>query len=178
MKRSKEAFILDATAFFSGFESMETEELYTTPEIMEEVSGNVVVNFVMQSGRIKVLQASSESFSEVKEKAKRTGDYAVLSKADLSILALALDLRKRNYKAVVVSDDYAVQNVARALGIEYKGYLFRGIEREVKWVWYCKMCKKVYGEYRERCDLCGGKLVRRGAGRLSREKQRNAARKA
>ena len=50
--------------------------------------------------------------------AKKTGDFIVLSKADLSLIALAIEFKEKGCKPIVLTDDFALQNVCRILKIE------------------------------------------------------------
>jgi rRNA maturation endonuclease Nob1 len=69
----------------------------------------------------------------VHETASGIGDVGVLSKADIEVLALALDLKKKGLSPAVVSDDYAIQNVSETLGIEHASLTTFGIARRFDW---------------------------------------------
>lgn len=56
------------------------------------------------------------------ETAQKSGDLPVLSHADIEAIALALPK-----SATLVTDDYAMQNVAEYLGIKWLSVHHRGI---------------------------------------------------
>lgn len=86
-----------------------------------------------------------------------------LSRADASVLALALDLHKEGKTPIIVSDDYAVQNVAEGAGISYQSLATLGIRQKFDWTFYCPACFRRYpgaGDL-EVCPVCGTKLKRK-----------------
>ena len=117
----------------------------TSPLICEEVDVPLNVRIVKPAGKF---------LRKVEEKARETGDLDVLSRADLEIIALALQK-----KGVLVTNDFAVQNVAEALGIEVEK-LGKGIRKIIRWEWYCPACGRRY-ERKGICEVCGTELKRR-----------------
>ena len=103
---------------------------------------------------MNILEPSEDSLRKVIEAAEETGDLEVLSEADIELLALALELN-----ATVVTNDFAVQNVAEKLGLEWEG-IGKSIRRFIQWEWYCPGCKRVY-ERKGKCEFCGLELKRR-----------------
>ena len=93
--------------------------------------------------------------NEVINFAKKTGDYYVLSKTDIDVIALALQLN-----ATIISDDYAIQNVARLMNLKYYGAGIETIKKEIKWKYRCTGCHKIYKNYIEICPVCGHKTKR------------------
>ena len=91
-----------------------------------------------------------------------TGDMAGLSKIDLGILALSINLKK-----TLVTDDYRLQNLAEKAGIEWKTVSTKGIKELWKWELRCIACKKIYSQPGKpnqkksdwgECEDCGSKL--------------------
>ncbi len=111
---------------------------------------------------MKIKTPTSSSLAEVSSKATMLGDKVVLSKTDTNILALALDLNKQGLAPVIVSDDYAVQNVAESLNLAYQSLATYGIRQKFNWVFYCPACFRRYptGDT-EVCLVCGTKLKRK-----------------
>ena len=64
-----------------------------------------------------VTEPSSASLAQVRDAAKGTGDDARLSPTDIEVLALAMEL-----KAVLLTDDYSIQNLARVIGVQYRAW--------------------------------------------------------
>jgi len=86
----------------------------------------------------------------------------VLSKADTGVLALALELRTEGKTPIIVSDDYAVQNVAEGIGIAYQPLATLGIREKFSWTYYCPACYRRYTQADSQvCIVCGTKLKRK-----------------
>ena len=141
-------------------------ESYSVPEVTEELRQQTGpayrLNASTASGKMKIQSPSKSSSSEVLEEARALGDKVVLSKTDTSVVALALDLSKEGKTPVIVSDDYAVQNVAEALKLNYQSLATFGIRQKFNWILYCPACFRQYsnGETQD-CMICGTKLKRK-----------------
>jgi UPF0271 protein len=112
---------------------------------------------------MRIQNPTRESLKEVSDKAGTLGDRLALSKADASVLALSLDLRREGKIPIIVSDDYAVQNVAEGVGIAYQSLATLGIRQKFDWTFYCPACFRRYpgaGKF-EVCPVCGTKLKRK-----------------
>jgi len=139
---------------------------YSVPEVAEELRQQTGPSYRLtvssSSGKMKIKKPTSGSLAEVSSKATMLGDKVVLSKTDTSILALALDLNKEGLVPIIVSDDYAVQNVAEALNLAYQSLATYGIRQKFNWVFYCPACFRRYptGDT-EVCLVCGTKLKRK-----------------
>lgn len=120
----------------------------------EGVTGPGVAGETEVPATVNVVEPKKEFVTRVEQAARETGDLDVLSRADAEVLALALQLG-----AVLVSNDYAVQNVASRLGIEWQGTR-GGMEREIEWEWYCPACGRRYAR-RQECVVCGTETKRR-----------------
>jgi UPF0271 protein len=151
---------------------------YSVPEVAEELRQQTGPSYRLtvssSSGKMKIKPPTSASLTEIVSRATMLGDKVVLSKTDTSILALALDLSKEGLVPVIVSDDYAVQNVAESLSLAYQSLATYGIRQKFNWVFYCPACYRRYptGDT-EVCLVCGTKLKRKP---LTKEaaKQRSA----
>jgi len=89
--------------------------------------------------------------------AEKTGDLDSLSVTDIRVLALVNDFKREG--CTIISDDYAVQNVAEKLGIKYISIFNKKITKLINWKKYCESCDKYYDKGRL-CKICGGKLKR------------------
>ena len=102
--------VIDASAFYSGVSFLTVSTCYTTNLILSEIKHlnrrYGAIEFLIDSDKLKILEPSKEFLRKVVTIAKKTGDYQRLSTADLSVLALALQLN-----SILISDDYAVQNM-------------------------------------------------------------------
>lgn len=88
----------------------------------------------------------------VRDVAKQTGAER-LTDADISILALA-----KGKDATLVTDDFAVCNLAKILSIKLLNLGTKGIRETRKWVKFCKSCGKGYAPKDTICAICGNKL--------------------
>jgi len=80
--------------------------------------------------------------------ATQTGDLKALSSADLDVLAKALE-----HRAVLATDDYALQNVALHIGLKIEPIGQPRIKRMIKHVQRCQGCgRKFEGDV---CADCG-----------------------
>ena len=157
---ASDKLVLDASAFYSGFPFLTLSTCYTTNLILNEIKHinkeYAAIEILINSGRLKILDPDKNFLQEVAAIAKKTGDYQKLSPADLSILALAFQL-----KSMLISDDYAMQNIAIILKIPIRAIGTKGIAKVRRWISFCSACGKTYGANISECMLCGNKLRRR-----------------
>ena len=152
--------VLDTTAFYAGVPyTNTTENLVTTPDVISEVSNERTRTLIALS-KINVLQGTPANLKTVKDAASKTGDNA-MTPADLSVLALCLSIREEGNEPVLLSDDFAVENVASRLGIKARPLMTNGIKTATEWVFFCPACGKKYQKQRSDCLVCGTKLEKR-----------------
>jgi UPF0271 protein len=145
-----------------------SEEQFTTPSIIEELHPKTApytrLNLALEARKLKVNTPSVASLKEVEEAAYRIGDITTLSRADKDIIAVSLDLSKNGYSPHIVSDDYAIQNVAEFFNLKYISLTTFGIRYRFRWILYCPACKKTYAPDKNEaiCGICGTQLKRKG----------------
>ncbi len=158
----KKAYILDAGAFISGVD-FEGGEFYTVPEVLEELRegrARLRAQVGIEVGKLAAVSPSGKE--EVLATAEETGDIDSLSRTDVKLLSLGLQLKKKGRDTVIVTDDYAVQNVARRLGIAIAQAAERGIKRTLIWRKVCRGCGRVYPPtHTGKCAFCGSRVKRR-----------------
>jgi endoribonuclease Nob1 len=158
---SEKIHVLDSTAFYAGIPFQGEGRYYTTYHVMDEVGSRGVGAQLIHS-RVQVTEPSKGALQKVKQVAVKTGDFKSLSEADTSIIAVSLDLASDGSDVILVSDDFAVRNVAEALGIGLSETTVRGEWKQITWVTYCKGCGKEYADPKKTtCDVCGTKLSRK-----------------
>ncbi len=167
-EQDKKVIILDTSAFVAGFDPFSVnEEQYITVRVKEELTGesktDIRLNTAIESGRLKVRCPEKHFLEAAKSTAKTTGDIAVLSAADIEVLALALQFKAEGLSPLIATDDYAIQNVAKHLGIEYIPLATFGVRTSLKWVRYCPACYRKYSSDHEAkiCAICGTELKRK-----------------
>lgn len=159
---SDPAYVLDSTAFYAGIPYQGSGRYFTTYMVLEEVKHHNVGSSLIHT-RVQVTEPSQESTNQVKATASKTGDVSALSQTDVSLLALALDLSKGGGGVHLVSDDFAVRNVAEILAIPLSETSMKGGEwKNITWKLFCKGCGKQYTNPKlTECPVCGTRLVRK-----------------
>ena len=141
--------VLDTSALLLGKPLPPNFEYYAPPKVMEEIEKKLGTCPM----EIFVMVPEKEFMDKVVETAKKTGDYAKLSEADLEVIALALQL-----KACILTEDFSIQNVASLLGIKFYG------DKEIKeirrWVFRCTGCGRYFDDFVEICPYCGHEVKR------------------
>lgn len=157
MKDSVTRYIADATAFYAGLPFQDVM-IFTTPKIIEEVKHikqyYKVIDMLIEANTINIIEPSIRSIKEAERLAEKSGDLDNLSDADLSLIALALEL-----KYEVITDDYAITNVLTQNNIRVKSLVGK-IRKIGRWIKYCRWCKTTFSRG-SICDKCGNKLSRK-----------------
>jgi UPF0271 protein len=144
--------VLDASVFIYGVQISGTT--YTVPEVTRELTSSqaaVVLQEFLREG-LKIEEPLKKAVDLVTEKAKSTGDHLRLSRADIDLLAKALEVN-----GTLVTDDYSIQNVAARLGIETQEIQQARIKRVLKWRRRCVGCGRLY-ETEKICPVCGSEV--------------------
>ena len=154
-------YALDAGAFYTGLVFLSSAYQYlTTQAVFEEVKhikkSHGAIEALLESNTLQIINSDRKNIDKVVAAAMTTGDYQKLSEADISIIALALQL-----KIVLITNDHAVANVATTLRIPVKSVATKGIIHTRRWIAYCSACGKAFGPNAKECRLCGNKLKRR-----------------
>ena len=149
-------FILDTCAFFT--QKHPEGEFLTVPGIENEIVNKQSKQYFqnMLSIKLKVSKANENSYKIVKKQAKETGDYDVLSKIDLDIIALGYES-----KGTIVTDDFAIQNVALALELKFVSCSDKIITEKRFWRYKCTACNHKEKEKRKDCPVCGNTEILR-----------------
>lgn len=161
-------FILDTSALVMGVNpSIIKGDVYSVPEVELELPSDSMAALRFRTSRdnstLSVKSPKRSSCHIVRKASLKLGERISLSKADLQILALALDLRLKGMNPTIVSDDYAIQNVAEHLEIDYTFLATFGITYEFNWSIYCPACfrRYVYSHKGRICEVCGTELKRK-----------------
>jgi UPF0271 protein len=148
-------YVLDTTAFIVGASFSFTDQLYTVPDVVNELRGRSDkqrFEYYQNAGLI-TKTPSKEYLTIIEERSKETGDSKRLSDVDKSLIALALEL-----KATLVTDDYSLQNLAAVLDIEYQAVGERGIVEIIHWQLKCRGCGRIWDKPHNACPVCGTAL--------------------
>ena len=157
--------VLDATSFYAGIPFSSQEQSFTTPLVFEEIKhikkSHDAVQTLIDLGRLKIVEPEEKIIDFILEKAKNTGDLLNLSKEDVSVLALCIQLNGE-----LVTDDYTVSNVAKHLNLKVIPIMTKGISKIFDSVYFCPACNKIFEKMSE-CPICGSKLKKKSAKRKS-----------
>lgn len=164
----EKVLVLDTSAFIAGYGAPGSgEALYTVPAVKGEVREGGLQRFRLENaekmGVLTIIDPGEKYRNEVQRVLTEMGETGVLSEADTQILSLGLQLKTEGKKVVIVSDDYAVQNVADKLELGIKSLVTQGIKKRYRWITYCPGCRRVFQDppADRVCTVCGTRLKRR-----------------
>ena len=103
---------------------------------------------------MEIREPSRKNLEIIKLNAEKTGDLDILSDIDQKILAIAYET-----KSTIVSDDFAIQNVALYMNIEYISCSGKTIKELRKWKYKCSACNFVSNNKNSECITCGSKDI-------------------
>ena len=160
--------------FVTGARVLDTSALIGWP--LPELSGGLVVASqeeelqrispdraaIIDGLGLVFTEPSGDSLESAAKAARESGDMSGLSGIDLALVALAFEK-----SAILVTDDYRMQNIAAAIGIEWQAVGETGITDVWTWELRCLGCgteqptpnspnqrRRHYGE----CPDCGAAL--------------------
>jgi len=154
--------VLDSSVLYYGKDLPAEYECIITPGIVQELTTHGMAERMelLMGTKLRVLSPSILSVKSVRAAAEKTGDSRRVSETDIEILAMAYEL---GYE--LVTDDYSIQNLARVLGVKYRGMDQAGIKQIFEWQAKCTGCGKLFAADVKICDVCGSPTrVRRKRG--------------
>jgi len=159
-------YLLDSSAVLNDFSFHFKEEhsYITTPlafdELLDLRSRHLAEN-ALQNGLLKIKEPDSESIKLIEKIVAEKG-FSRLSKTDISLLALGLDLKGEKKKFRLVSDDYSIQNFCKLLEIPFESVIRGRIKETIAFKLKCPGCGKMVkkGQKGKKCPVCGSRLVR------------------
>jgi len=151
--------VLDSSAFYAGIPFSSSEPSVTTSHVYNEIKhikkDHDAVQILIETRRLKISDPDHKFIITVNNAAKKSGDFPNLSQEDVSIIALSLQLN-----AELITDDFAVSNVAKNLNIKVIPVMTSGIKNVIIWKYYCPGCKTNFSKVTE-CPRCGNRLKRK-----------------
>jgi len=146
--------VLDSSVFFTDYPVQ--GECYTTPSVVDELldlKSKCRYDLLAATG-LRVEIPESGDIARVKTAAEKSGDLPVISATDCDVLALALGL-----SATILTDDFAIQNVAATLKIKVQPLRQRAA-KPIAWKYRCSGCGRYYKTDGE-CPVCGAAIKRK-----------------
>ncbi|WP_420544845.1 NOB1 family endonuclease [Nitrosopumilus sp.] len=151
--------ILDASAFYAGIPFRSNNEFHTTSLVYDEIKhikkNHNALGTLLETNRLKIREPTIEAIKSATNAAKNSGDFTQLSKQDISIIALAIEM-----KGEIITDDFAISNVSESLKLKISPIMTKGIEDVGKWIHYCPGCRTNHTNVKE-CPMCGTVLKRK-----------------
>ena len=147
--------VLDSSAFIQEYHT--DGSVATIPMVREELEDESGYRFdAMEGSGMRVHIPDEGTVETVLRAAEETGDREELSATDVRLLAAAFEL-----DGTLVTDDYAMQNVAERLDLDVEVIAREGISEQRDWLFQCQGCGREFDERRERCPICGSALDRK-----------------
>jgi endoribonuclease Nob1 len=148
-------YVLDTSAFIYGM--FPEGELETPPKVHDEVKDEASrLKLEMLKGLV-VKQPGERFVEAARGAAVETGDDSRLSPPDTDLLALAAEEKASGKDVAILTDDYAVQNVARKMGLPIIPLHQKRIKYKIVWEKRCMGCNRTYKEG-DVCAVCGSPL--------------------
>ena len=150
--------VCDTSVLLAGADPRGTpeDEIYITPAVTTELKHDddrARIETLKELG-LKTQAPSDHATRAIEAAAIKMGEGQRLSAVDKELLALALEL-----KADLLTDDRSMQNIAKSLGISYRGYAQSEIKGLWHWqsVWRCIGCGREYDQElpQGECRVCG-----------------------
>ena len=126
--------ILDSAVFIntSSFPFKKDNDYFVTSNCeaeIKELTAKMRLESAFQEGKISIRDPCMTSIQGAQKLATQHGDKR-LSRADESVLALALEFKDRNESVRVYTDDYSLQNLLKWKKIPFSGILQKGITKK------------------------------------------------
>jgi len=148
-------YILDSSAFINEYHT--DEPVASIPLVREELEDESAYRFdALEGSGMHMHIPEPETVERVERAARETGDLAELSQTDVRLVAAAFELDGH-----LVTDDYAMQNVAEKLNVSVEVIAQDGIAEQRDWLFQCQGCGREFDENHDRCPICGSDLTRK-----------------
>ena len=147
--------VLDSSAFIDDYTT--EEQIATIPLVREELEDEAGYRFdALEGSGMRIHIPDPGTVERVERAARETGDAETLSRTDVRLLAAAFEL-----DAKLVTDDYAMQNVAEKLDVGVEVIAREGIDERRDWDFQCQGCGRTFDDHHDRCAICGSDLERK-----------------
>jgi len=148
-------YVLDSSAFIHEYHT--DEPVASIPLVREELEDESAYRFdALEGSGMHLHIPDEETVERIERAARETGDVGELSETDVRLVSAAFELDGR-----LVTDDYAMQNVAEKLGVSVEVIARDGIEEQRDWRFQCSGCGREFDEEHDRCPICGSDLSRK-----------------
>jgi UPF0271 protein len=148
-------YVLDSSAFIDEYHT--DEQTATIPLVREELEDESAYRFdAMEGSGMHIHIPGEQTVEKVRRAAGEIGDLAELSDTDVRLIAATFEL-----DGTLVTDDYAMQNVAERLNVDIDVIAKEGITEQRDWNFQCQGCGREFDDNKDRCPVCGSSLSRK-----------------
>ena len=122
------------------------------------------VELAIETGKLVVKNSQEKYSTIVEEKSKSTGTTKVLSKNDINLIGLVLELMDAYAEDIILyTNDYSMENLCTLLKIRFKPLYKKGIKEKMYFEVYCPYCKTLHKpeDLNKICERCGLQLKKR-----------------
>jgi UPF0271 protein len=148
-------YVLDSSAFIHEYHT--DESIASVPLVREELEDESAYRFdALEGSGMHLHIPDEETVVRIERAARETGDLEELSETDVRLVAATFEL-----DGTLVTDDYAMQNVAEKLNVTVEVIAREGIEEQRDWLFQCQGCGREFDEHHDRCPICGSDLSRK-----------------
>jgi UPF0271 protein len=148
-------YVLESSAFINEYHT--EERIASIPMVREELEDESAYRFdALEGSGMHLHVPDAETVERIERAARETGDLAELSRTDVRLVAAAFEL-----DSPLVTDDYAMQNVAEKLDVTVEVIAQEGITEQRDWLFQCAGCGREFDENHDRCPICGSDLSRK-----------------
>jgi len=122
------------------------------------------IEFAIETGKLVVKKSQDKYSNIVEEISKSIGTTKVLSKNDVSLMGLVLELMDTHPEDIILyTNDYSMENLCTMLKIRFKPLYKKGIEEKMYFEVYCPYCKTQHKpeDLNKKCERCGLHLKKR-----------------
>ncbi|WP_406660253.1 DNA-binding protein [Methanolobus sp. ZRKC3] len=151
-------YIADSAVFIMGKE-IDPRQTITVVSVVEELKSkeaSLRFDLALEAG-VRVEVPDKACRITVLNTASRSRDCEELSSTDIDVLAKALEYKD---DSILLTDDYAVQNVASMLGIKVVSVVQKKIRDVIIWEKQCTGCRRKF-DSGDDCPVCGSALKKR-----------------
>ncbi len=148
-------YVLDSSAFIHEYHT--DESIASIPLVREELEDESAYRFdALEGSGMHMHIPDEETIERIERAARETGDFDELSRTDIRLVAATFEL-----DGTLVTDDYAMQNVAEKLEVDVEVIARDGIDEQRSWQYQCQGCGREFDENHDRCPICGSELSRK-----------------
>jgi Predicted nucleic acid-binding protein, consists of a PIN domain and a Zn-ribbon module len=157
--RRVEKYVADSAVFIMGNCNIPYSQMVTITLVEDEIrSEDARLRYdIAKAEGLRVEAVDSAFLTEIIKQAECTRDIEKLSKTDLGVLAKALEYKETDENPILITDDFAVQNIAARLDIEVMPVAQRIIKDKIIWQKQCTGCFRHYKDGDD-CPVCGSPL--------------------